>query len=325
MVKVSVYCLVYNHAKYLRSALDGFVNQKTDFDYEVIVHDDASTDESSKIIREYETNYPNIIKGIYQTVNQYSLGIDIVEKFILPKLQGDYIAVCEGDDYWIDEHKLQKQYDFLETHPEYIACVHNTIKKDLWQKKDFVMFNQESSSILNLQDVIKGGSCCFQTSSLFYRIKYHKEKIVKEVSKYNAPFGDYQKAILLSLLGKIYYIKETMSVYRYGTSGSFTVKTGQSIEKQVMVYKKMLNLLEVINCATNYNYSDVFEEQILIVKYLIDQDIGNYSKLTQKPYDKIFSRKNFKYKLMIYILSYLGDIGKYLVKIRRLIKYRDTN
>lgn len=132
-VLVSVCCTAYNHAKYIRSCLDGFVNQKTDFKYEVIVHDDASTDNTANIIREYADKYPEIIKPIFQK-NQYSKGVPIYEKFIFPKCTGKYIAYCEGDDYWCNENKLQKQVDVLERNPEYVACVHQTKTLDLKRK-----------------------------------------------------------------------------------------------------------------------------------------------------------------------------------------------
>jgi glycosyltransferase involved in cell wall biosynthesis len=102
-IMVSVSCCAYNHEKYIRKCLDGFVRQKTNFKFEVIVHDDASTDNTAEIIREYEKLYPNIIKPIYQKENQYSQGISIKKQYMLPKLQGKYIATCEGDDWWIDD------------------------------------------------------------------------------------------------------------------------------------------------------------------------------------------------------------------------------
>ena len=125
-VVVSVLCTAYNHEKYIRSALDGFVNQKTNFRYEVLINDDASTDHTAAIIAEYEAKYPDIIKPVYQTENQYSKGVHIFQTILFPIAKGKYIAVCEGDDYWCDENKLQKQVDFLESHEGYAACVHNT-------------------------------------------------------------------------------------------------------------------------------------------------------------------------------------------------------
>ena len=123
---VSVYCLAYNHEKYIRETLEGFMRQKTDFSYEVIVHDDASTDGTANIIREYAEKYPEIIKPIIQTENQYSKGLLIFHSFIYPHIRGKYLAVCEGDDYWCDEYKLQKQVDWMEAHPDYSLCAHNS-------------------------------------------------------------------------------------------------------------------------------------------------------------------------------------------------------
>ena len=119
---VSVVTLAYNHGKYIRQCLDGFVMQKTDFPFEVIIHDDASTDDTAEIIREYEQKYPDIIKPIYQTENQYSKKVPIGATYLYPKAQGKYIAECEGDDWWTDPYKLQKQVDFLESHPDYLLC-----------------------------------------------------------------------------------------------------------------------------------------------------------------------------------------------------------
>ena len=119
---VSIFTLAYNHAPYIRQCLEGFLMQRTTFSFECLIHDDASTDETADIIREYESRYPDIIKPIYQTENQYSKGGGITRKFLIPRAQGKYIAICEGDDYWTDPLKLQKQVDFLETHPDYTIC-----------------------------------------------------------------------------------------------------------------------------------------------------------------------------------------------------------
>ena len=118
---VSIKCTVYNHEPYLRQCLDGFVMQKTNFPFEAIVHDDASTDGSAAIIREYAEKYPDIIKPIYETENQYSKKDDSLGRIMNAAIHPDakYIALCEGDDYWIDPLKLQKQIDFLEAQADY--------------------------------------------------------------------------------------------------------------------------------------------------------------------------------------------------------------
>ncbi len=117
-ILVSIRCLVYNHEPYLRQCLEGFVMQRTNFRFEAIVHDDASTDGSAAIIREYAEKYPDIIKPIYETENQYSKHDGALTRIMNAACRGKYIAMCEGDDYWIDPLKLQKQVDWLEKHPD---------------------------------------------------------------------------------------------------------------------------------------------------------------------------------------------------------------
>ncbi len=123
-IVVSVCCWAFNQARFIRDALDGFIMQATSFPIEIVIHDDASTDGTSDIIREYEKRYPEVILPIYQTENQYSKGVRISATYVFPKARGKYIALCEGDDYWTDPLKLQKQVDFLDAHPECSMCFH---------------------------------------------------------------------------------------------------------------------------------------------------------------------------------------------------------
>lgn len=120
---VTIRCITYNHEPYIRQCLEGFVMQRTNFRFEAIVHDDASTDGTAGIIREYAEKYPDIIKPIYETENQYSKGgFPLLQKIMNDYTHGKYVSFCEGDDYWIDPLKLQKQVDFLEAHPNYGMC-----------------------------------------------------------------------------------------------------------------------------------------------------------------------------------------------------------
>ncbi len=123
---VSICCVTFNHEPYIRKCLDGFLMQKTTFPIEILIHDDASTDKTADIIREYEAKYPDLIFPIYETENKYSHGFETrMDFFNYNRARGKYIAYCEGDDYWTDPLKLQKQVDFLESHPDYSLCLHN--------------------------------------------------------------------------------------------------------------------------------------------------------------------------------------------------------
>jgi glycosyltransferase involved in cell wall biosynthesis len=122
---VSICSLTFNHEAFIRDCLDGFVMQKTNFTYEILIHDDASTDKTQTIIKEYQSKYPDLIKPILQKENQFSKGVKGINgKYNFSRSQGKYLALCEGDDYWTDPYKLQKQVDYMEANPEVVLTHH---------------------------------------------------------------------------------------------------------------------------------------------------------------------------------------------------------
>jgi len=125
--KVSVICHAYNHGKFIEEALKGFVRQKTNFPFEVIVHDDASVDDTACVVQRYQALYPDLIKPVFQKENQYRLGLR-PPCFTFPLAQGEYIALCEGDDYWLDEYKLAKQVEVMDRNPSAVMCYHDAIR-----------------------------------------------------------------------------------------------------------------------------------------------------------------------------------------------------
>ena len=165
---VSIQCLVYNHEPYLRQCLDGFVMQKANFKFEAIVHDDVSTDRSAEIIREYAEKYPDIIKPIFEKENQFSKGFDKLSSIMNAAGKGKYIALCEGDDYWTDPLKLQKQVDFMEAHPDYAMCFSDAVvtwedDKGIIPRSGF--FNVETREYTG-QDLLRNW---VPTASVLYR------------------------------------------------------------------------------------------------------------------------------------------------------------
>lgn len=300
-IMVSVYCLAYNHEKYIRSALEGFVKQKTHFKYEVFVHDDASTDNTAQIIKEFACKYPEIIKPIYQHENKYSKGILISREIIYPLMSGKYIAICEGDDYWCDENKLEKQVNFLEKNLEYSACVHNTKKINCITNEVTYINDLKENCDLKFYDVAKAGNAQFQLSSLLCRKEffYFPDELIAK------GFSDYPLSVYLMLKGKIYYYKDTMSVYRLYANGSWTLNNYRNVDinKRINNQKNILDFLDnLLNYCINTNVNSSYIEDInhIIrvekVKLLL---INNDRKEILKNYKDIYINLPLKEKLKV--------------------------
>lgn len=226
---VSILCLVYNHKDFLRKCLDGFVMQQTNFPIEILIHDDASTDGSAEIIREYEEKYPLLFKPIYQTINQYSKGIPVSCTYQYPRCSGKYLATCEGDDYWVDPLKLQKQVEFLEANPEYGMCYSNV--DFLYQAtKHF------QRGALNNKGNIKPSNFEEHLVNMCYIAPCSWVIRKQQLPILNKNFVDGSFAIALEIFAasKIYYLDNVTAVYRIN-SGSVT-QTKNS--KKIFIQKK---------------------------------------------------------------------------------------
>jgi glycosyltransferase involved in cell wall biosynthesis len=213
-IMVSIQCLVYNHEPYIRQCLDGFVAQKTNFRFEAIVHDDASTDGSVGIIKEYAEKYPDIIKPIYEEENQYSKHIPgLITNIVNKRCQGKYIAICEGDDYWTDPLKLQKQVDFLEANLDYSMCFHNA--KILYEKEDMNVPHEV------VEDRDYHGAELFRhwivpTASIVFR---RKVLDMKTIGNERILYGDIVLILTCAEMGNVKGFSDTMSVYRVHENG----------------------------------------------------------------------------------------------------------
>ena len=295
---VTVYCLSYNHKAYIIDALEGFIKQETNFAYEVIVHDDASTDGTADIIMQYAQKYPDIIKPILQEKNIFAQKIDAFQNYILPKASGKYIAICEGDDYWNDVHKLQMQVDFLENNIDYSACVHNSYKLNVNTEKQVKMYNQKKDYDLTINDVYSCGGQSYQTSSLMYRKEYAYS--FPHFFSYVWPIGDYPLALYLITKGKIRYINKTMSTYRVGSEGSWTNRS-RDVSKQANILLNINKMLDSYNQYTEFKYNDLISKQILRNQYTIDEINQNYAALKREKYIDIWDEypMSFKCKRLI--------------------------
>lgn len=323
-VIVSINCLVYNHEKYLRQCLDGLLAQKTNFKYEILIHDDASTDSSPDIIREYEQKYPEIIKPIYQKENQYSKRLPggITGNYQLSRAKGKYYAECEGDDFWTDEYKLQKQVDIMEKNPDCHLCLHKVqaVKEDGTPLDryypDFAIKEGIKDEFEFMQYVFYGYS--FQTTSYFGRIEDYRELFNSPPEFFKvSDVGDEPTLLYFGTKGKTYYINEVMSCYRLNSVGSWSVKQKNNPELQKRHIQKMKEMYLLFDEYSNYKYTDQITEKVSVFDlsmillstnsllkkitfFFKKSNIDSYKDLTGRAKIKLLLSLYFPFLLKIY-------------------------
>lgn len=280
---VSIVCDVYNHEPYLRDCLEGLVMQKTDFLFEILIHDDASTDKSAEIIREYMNKYPSLFKPIFQKENQYSKGVGIWCEIQFPRARGRYIAVCEGDDYWTDPLKLQKQVDFMEAHPDFSVCFHPVM-----------VLNQPTGEIApdTLKDVpsestiyeLAEYSNYIHTPSVMYR---YNPMVTDKFARIGCVgVGDYLYHILYAEHGKIKKLPDYMAVYRQGVG----IWTGPNSDGNDNLFKW------IIACAKLSSVLDDKRAQRLLEKQIVHDknELMSEWKYYEKQYNQVLSSKAYR-------------------------------
>lgn len=237
-VYVSIICTCFNQESYIKDVINGFLAQKTEYRFEIIIHDDCSSDNTHNIALYYQKKYPNIIKVIQPDDNLYSSkGMNYVLNNAVIHANGEYIALCEGDDFWIDKHKLQKQIGELEKNKDINICFTAAYGLDP-QKNISKLCDYKKNQIFNFDDVILGGGAFMPTASLMIR-----KRIFDNLPEWfftHAPIGDYFIQILASENGAI-YICEYSTVYRINSVGSWSVRLKQrkleKTQKDVLGYR----------------------------------------------------------------------------------------
>jgi glycosyltransferase involved in cell wall biosynthesis len=273
---VSIICAAYNHEDYIAKALDGFVMQKTSFPFEIIVHDDASTDRTTSILKGYEKNFPGFFSNIYQTENQFSKAIGSITKLTYSLAKGKYIALCEGDDYWIEENKLQKQVEFLESNDDYSICFHRVfdLQDQLLTLSEFNTSEKEES--YTIEDLSKGN--IIHTPSVIFR-----NRLIEKFPDWflHSPINDYVLHMLNARHGKIKYLPTPMAVYRKHNQGMWSLLNRLQHDKNMI---KVLSLLMLENFSPAVIENLRSEKKKFINSYLselLETDIVEFTEMLQ--------------------------------------------
>ena len=311
-IKISVYCMSYNCAPFIERAIHGMVSQKINVSYKIIIHDDASTDGSADIIRKYAKKYPEKICAVFQSENQYSKGADIYKQFISPHIEGDYIAICEGDDFWMDENKLQMQYDYMEKHPECSLCTHNTVRYDLNTKKKSTFNNWKDVHILTADEVFANFGV--HTSSYFLR------KACKDWPGKTYWFGDYMMLTWAFYLGQVAVLPYVMSVYHAkNPNGVMSALSRQDVDLWIKKIREQTEYLNQYNELTRLSFKQYVQNRIECVDYSCVQRECDHTILhSDSKTDSISAAKRISSHK--YYVEYLND-KKGLQRLIRRYRY----
>jgi glycosyltransferase involved in cell wall biosynthesis len=273
---------------FIRDAIEGFLMQKTTFPIEIIIHDDASTDKTAEIVEEYAKKHPELITAILQKENQYSKGIKVSATYVWPKARGKYIALCEGDDYWTDPLKLQKQVDFLEANSDFAICHHNMqVIYEENTKESHLSNPLNQKEVTTIEDLARG-NYIYSASCVF------RNGLIREFPEWysKCPIGDYPLHMLNARFGKIRYIPDVMGIYRVHKGGIWeqkdiiyrTAKWVELIDQMKNQFAPEINkiLIETQNRNSEYLMAN-FKEQPEKCRYysykLIENDPGYLANL----------------------------------------------
>ena len=303
---VSICCMTYNHEDYIEEALVSFLSQETNFPFEILIHDDASTDKTANIIKKYEKKFSSIIKPIYQTVNQksiYKSGMN--PRFNFSRAQGKYIAICDGDDYWTDPFKLLKQVDFLETHPDFSMCFTSRIVVN----DSGVIINKQIIEIdeWGVNDVVFGFIPYMQTIVArnfpgLTNFMLHQEYIG----------GDRLLAYFCSLHGKIKSFKDIMAAYRDNGLGIWSKYSNE--DKMIRGFDSLISFHKIIGLPEN-NWA--FLKQISNMQVALLSELFSNPKYVIK--SNIIFRKRYHLPIWLYFYSIFIFLKRFTKKVIKSI------
>ena len=308
MMKCSIICNTYNHEKTIEETIKGFLIQEVNFSFEILIHDDASSDSTQKIIKKYEEIYPNLINPIYQIINQTSLGKSVSE-INISRAQGEYIAICEGDDVWIDPYKLQKQVDYLDKNSDYVCIGHacKVMNVNFPYKSKIWSYSKQNKE-LSTQDIIQNRGIVFAYNTIVFR-----------KGNYDYPdfFNDFKVAdvkriLFSSLIGKVYFMSDVMSIYHVGIKNSWTDRVRLNNDLLVKHYKDEIQFYEKLNIYTNQKYEQdimLVNEQLSFMIRLLRGDKNCLNSVN-------FINEKLHRKIMIYFQLYFPNSFISLRKIR---------
>jgi glycosyltransferase involved in cell wall biosynthesis len=289
---VSIEMVTYNHEKYIAQAIEGVLMQETNFEFELIIADDCSPDRTSEIVNQYIKNHPNGYRIKYFR-HPENFGINANSKFVRQQSDGKYIAICEGDDYWIDKNKLQFQFDFLESNPDFSVCFHSIYElingKQVLLKTDYL----KTDGVFTVEDLAREGNFIPTLSALFRN--NFKDNFPEWTS--TCPLGDYTQHLLNGQFGKYKGFEKPMAVYRIHEGGAYSnAHLDRKIEMLVNTLTILIehlepNLIEILKTHRDnvfehlirYHYLQKdFKKGLYYIKYATEINPNHAKKIAEE-------------------------------------------
>ena len=311
-IEVTVWCLTYNHRLYIRDALEGFVNQITNFKYKVVIYDDASTDGTSDIVAEYKKKYPDLFDITIADNNRYSqgkLGSYLIE-WRREKIEGNYTAICEGDDCWVDRFKLQRQYDYMKSHTECALCMHNAIWMDYEQsviRSDITFTGNINGRLKSAKEIIIQKNAHPPTASFLLK----NEIWDMPDFFFNGFVTDYPIQLAALCIGTIYCDSRYMSIYRCGTPKSHGSRIKANKNFSECVCLNLINFLYRYNKYTKFQYKDYVEGAITRFTFSLIECMKEPDEI-EKIVEENFKRGLISEKLEINIIDKLQELSDFV-------------
>ena len=285
--------MTYNQKDYISQALDSILTQKGDVDFDILIHDDCSDDGTSELIKKYQKNYPSIIRIVEEKERTFiKEGFNMmIYNHVVPLIDSKYVAYLDGDDYWCDEYKLQKQLAFMESHPDYSMCFHCAyqLKNNVDLSSKWFIADEgdvDMSFIINDNSGIK-----IATSSLFV-----KSVVFKDFPNWRKlyPVEDIPLYINAVMNGKIHRLSDLMCVYRQFSTGSWSGQNKDNNQKMIDHLGKMKTAVNYFNDQTNGVYQQLVSAQVLSFEFRIALLKKEYKTIFLKQYRHLYKRLSKK-------------------------------
>ncbi len=311
---VSITCVAFNHEYCIEETMDSFLMQETNFPFEIIINDDVSTDRTVEILKDYEIKFPNIVKPVYQSKNQFSQGINTMA-LLFPKVTGKYVAFCDGDDYWTDKDKLSIQVAEMEKHPEIDMSFHSDRKLVGSQQQDIQLKHADGNKMFSAEEMILGGGNFCPTASLMFT-----NRLLPSLPDwfYKAIPGDFVGQIMGSVRNGALYIDRCMSIYRVGVETSWTVSESQeNSEKRKL---SLLNFNEKLTLINN-TFDKRFQKEVDQVTHEENLDFIKTRSIDSATREEVFQTYKGSFSAKEKALWYLLYRNQNLLNALKHIKY----